>query len=231
MDDQETVRSGRGGSELPPPAVDPWPHAAPEQWQPDPDATVAGEPSWEQSRDLWSSPTSPSSPAGFAPPVSPASSGWGESPDRPASSTWPASSRAAEAANRSTVSRGLGADVSSRGERSAATRPTSPARPAPPSSARSVPGRTPSGQRPANGRPESAAWPTSPAHPRSGGSAARPPARRSGRFLRFVQILLSTVVLIVVPIAAMVLAYATRIGAEPRDAVVDLLKDLAHLLT
>jgi len=234
VDDQETVRSGRGGSELPPPAVDPWPHAAPEQWQPDPDATVAGEPSWEPSRDPWSSPTSPSSPAGSSPPVSPASSGWGGSPERPASSAWPASARASD-----TSSRGLGADVASRGKRSASAepgtwaRPTSPARPAsaPPSSARSAPGRPPSGQRLADGRPSSAAWPTSPAHPRTGGPAAGRPARRSGRFLRFVQILLSTVVLIVVPIAAMVLAYATRIGAGPRDAVIELLKDLSRLLT
>ncbi|BFU42760.1 Hsp70 family protein [Krasilnikovia sp. MM14-A1004] len=44
VDDAETVRSGPRGADLPPPAVDPWPHADPGPWVPDPDATVACEP-------------------------------------------------------------------------------------------------------------------------------------------------------------------------------------------
>jgi len=61
---------------------------------------------------------------------------------------------------------------------------------------------------------------------------ARPPVRRprrSGRFLRSLQILLSIGVLIAVPLVAMVLAYASRTGDAPRDAAIDLLKDLAGL--
>ena len=79
----------------------------------------------------------------------------------------------------------------------------------------------------------------SPAQPRPGAAvrrdapAARPPARRpprSGRFLRFLQVLLSIAVLIAVPLAAMVLAYASRTGEAPQEAATQLLKDLADLL-
>ncbi|GAB1694055.1 Hsp70 family protein [Krasilnikovia sp. M28-CT-15] len=44
VDDAETVRTGPHRADLPPPAVDPWPHADPGPWVPDPDATVACEP-------------------------------------------------------------------------------------------------------------------------------------------------------------------------------------------
>ena len=247
VDDQETVRTAPDGSELPPPAVDPWPHAAAEPWLPDPDATVAGEPSWEPPRDQWTAPAPTSPPAGSSPPVSPASSGWPGSPERPASSAWPSSParssyqgdlRASEASRLSGASR---ADVSSRGERSARTEPAARARsasPARPSSAPSSPARSgsagpPSGQRLAGGRPSGSARPVSPAQPRStewAGPAARRP-RRPGKFLRFLQILLSIVVLITVPIAAMILAYASRTGEAPQEAAIQLLKDLAALLT
>ena len=50
VDDQDTVRTHRDGTALRP-AVDPWPHAAPESWTPDPDQTVADEPSWHPSYD------------------------------------------------------------------------------------------------------------------------------------------------------------------------------------
>jgi molecular chaperone DnaK len=63
--------------------------------------------------------------------------------------------------------------------------------------------------------------------------AARPRARRprrSGGFLRFLQILLSIAVLIAVPVAAMVLAYASRTGEAPQEAATQLLKDLANLV-
>jgi hypothetical protein len=39
------------------------------------------------------------------------------------------------------------------------------------------------------------------------------------------------VVLITVPIAAMILAYASRTGEAPQEAAIQLLKDLAALLT
>ena len=45
LDEQETVPSSRNEL-LPPPAVDPWPDAQ-QHWVPDPDQTVASEPSWE----------------------------------------------------------------------------------------------------------------------------------------------------------------------------------------
>jgi len=51
VDDMETVPSTR---KLPPPAVDPWPDAQ-QHWAPDPDQTVASEPSW----DFRSLPTTP----------------------------------------------------------------------------------------------------------------------------------------------------------------------------
>jgi len=59
VDDMETVPSAR---KLPPPAVDPWPDAQ-QHWVPDPDQTVASEPSW----DFRSLPTTPP-PVHKAPP-------------------------------------------------------------------------------------------------------------------------------------------------------------------
>jgi actin-like ATPase involved in cell morphogenesis len=85
-DDQETVRSARTGSPTPPPAVDPWPDAPEQPWEPDPDATVADEPSWKPG-SAHRTPAAPTSPV--AHPVSP---GWAVgSPERPASSSWPRS--------------------------------------------------------------------------------------------------------------------------------------------
>jgi hypothetical protein len=48
--------------------------------------------------------------------------------------------------------------------------------------------------------------------------------------LRFLQVLLSIAVLIVVPSVAMVLAYASRTGEAPQEAAIELLKDIAQLL-
>jgi hypothetical protein len=74
----------------------------------------------------------------------------------------------------------------------------------------------------------------SPAQPRPAATVRRDaPARRprrSGGFLRFLQILLSIAVLIAVPVAAMVLAYASRTGEAPQEAATQLLKDLANLV-
>ena len=192
VDEQETVRTAHDGSELPPPAVDPWPHAVPEPWQPDPDATVIG-------ASAHAEPPSRAQPIARSRPMSPA---------RPASAPISPSTPSPAAAT-------------------PATRPLSRQ---PPS------GQASSGQRYAGSRASSAARPASPAQPRTAGwdgPAARPPARRprrTGGFLRFLQVLLSVVVLIVVPSVAMVLAYASRTGEAPREAAVELLKDLADLL-
>ncbi|RSM69880.1 heat-shock protein Hsp70 [Actinoplanes sp. ATCC 53533] len=55
-DDMETVPSSRDQL-LPPPAVDPWPHAQ-QHWVPDPEQTVASDPSW----DLHALPKTPPPP-------------------------------------------------------------------------------------------------------------------------------------------------------------------------
>jgi molecular chaperone DnaK len=57
VDDMETVPSARDQL-LPPPAVDPWPDAQ-QHWVPDPDQTVASEPSW----DVHALPKTPPPPA------------------------------------------------------------------------------------------------------------------------------------------------------------------------
>lgn len=112
-----------------------------------------------------------------------------------------------------------------------ATRPTSPASPgssgasrreaaAPPRSAASrPPASRPNTARPSGARPPSARPP-----------AARPrPKRRPGGFLRFLQVLLSIIVLIAVPLLAMVLAYSYGTGEPFREAATHLADDLAEL--
>jgi hypothetical protein len=179
-DDQETVRSALTGRPLPPPAVDPWPDAAEQPWEPDPDATVAGEPSWEPGRALWT-PAAPTSPVAH-----PVSAGWAVgSPDRPASSSWPSS---AEAETLRT------------------------ARPSSPSPVRGI--------RPTPVRPGAEPRPHVPLQVR----------RRSGGLLRFLRILLSAVVLIVAPLVALVLAYASRAGVPVSEAALDILRDIADLI-
>jgi molecular chaperone DnaK len=59
--------------------------------------------------------------------------------------------------------------------------------------------------------------------------AARP-KRRSRRFVRFLQILFSVIMMIVVPLAALVLAYGWGNGEPIQDDAVDLIKDLGDLL-
>jgi multisubunit Na+/H+ antiporter MnhG subunit len=54
--------------------------------------------------------------------------------------------------------------------------------------------------------------------------------RRRGGFVRFLQIFLSVVVLIAAPLAAMVLAYASRVGESPQTAITHLLNDLSDLI-
>jgi hypothetical protein len=63
---------------------------------------------------------------------------------------------------------------------------------------------------------------------------SRPPARRRprhpGRLLRFLEILLSAIVLITVPLAAMVLAYSYGTGESFRDAAIQLAHELLNLV-
>ncbi|MDT5040691.1 MAG: hypothetical protein QOE51_1676, partial [Actinoplanes sp.] len=56
------------------------------------------------------------------------------------------------------------------------------------------------------------------------------PRRRASGLLRFLRILLSAVVLIVAPAAALVLAYASRVGVPVSQAALDILGDIADLL-
>jgi molecular chaperone DnaK len=205
--DQETVRTRRPGSD-PPPPVDPWPHAVPEPWTPDPDQTVADKPSWHPDGPSWrpdadrGAAAAPGSPAGpavdAARPTSPA-----VSPVRPLSATRPMS----------------------------ATRPLSPASPGysgasrreaaalPRSAASRPPAARPNAARPHGARPQSARPPA--ANPR--------PQRRPGGFVRFLQVLLSIIVLITVPLLAMVLAYSYGTGEPFREAAIHLAGDLAEL--
>jgi molecular chaperone DnaK len=98
--------------------------------------------------------------------------------------------------------------------------------------------------RPANSPPRSGPAPAPPAAAgrdsrRNGspsrGTAARPAPpesgkRRPGRFLRFLEVLLSIIVLITVPLAAMVLAYSYGTGEPFRDAALELARDLRDLI-
>lgn len=62
VDEQDTVPSRRDGTALRP-AVDPWPHAAPETWTPDPNRTVVDDPSLRPPPARPMSATRPVSPA------------------------------------------------------------------------------------------------------------------------------------------------------------------------
>jgi molecular chaperone DnaK len=91
-------------------------------------------------------------------------------------------------------------------------RPTSPARPVP--AARRNPAAA---TRPAVARPPAAA-----AGPRQ--------RRRSRGFTRFLQVLLSALVLIAAPVVALVFAYSYGTGEPLRDAVTQLVDQLQELL-
>lgn len=139
------------------PAVDPWPHAAPQEWTPDPAATVIKE----------YSPEPPVSPAPPSPPPLARTTRWETPP------------------------------------------PVN--RPAPrPVAARPVP-------RPVAARP-------APQPPK------RRPKRRGRRFLRFLQVLISVLVLITVPLVAMLLAYGYGNGYDIEDDARHVVQDIARYL-
>nr|WP_296076798.1 hypothetical protein [uncultured Actinoplanes sp.] len=60
--------------------------------------------------------------------------------------------------------------------------------------------------------------------------AARKPKRRRGGFLRFLQVLLSVLVMIAVPLVALVLAYGYGNGHSLQQDTVDLIDDIRKLL-
>jgi hypothetical protein len=85
--------------------------------------------------------------------------------------------------------------------------------------------------------PRSAEARPAPSRPpaRTSPALSRPPARtspkrRPGRFLRFVEILLSIVVLVTVPLAAMVLAYSYGTGEPYREAALELAREIRDLV-
>jgi hypothetical protein len=58
----------------------------------------------------------------------------------------------------------------------------------------------------------------------------RPPRRRTGGVLRFLQVLLSVLILIAVPAVALVAAYGVSAGESIDSAVQSLLEDLQRLV-
>ena len=177
-DEQETVPSSRKEL-LPPPAVDPWPDAQ-QHWVPDPDQTVASEPSW----DLRSLPTTPA----------------------------PASSSSAVTRPVQRPPAGRSASGGRSGSASVASRPVSP------SATRFATGSVSS-------RPVAPPPPPAP--------KTRPAAgvrRRTGRLLRSFQLLLSLIVLVAVPVAAMVAAYSVSADVPVDSAAGHLVDDLRRLL-
>jgi actin-like ATPase involved in cell morphogenesis len=206
VDDQETVRSRPDGSGFPPPAVDPWPHAAPATWKPDPEQTVASEPSWRvgptpAAEPSWKTSTpsreteatrraaqAPSSPARPVPP--------GVSPSRPTSPARPSPDRSSEDR--------LSADRLS-AERLSADRQPRAREPVPPASVRRPAARPPAAVRPR-------------------------PRRHPGGFVRLLQVLFSIVLLIAAPVAAMVFAYSYGTGEPLQVAATQLVHQLRELL-
>jgi hypothetical protein len=85
-------------------------------------------------------------------------------------------------------------------------------------------GRAPASQ------PAAGARKGSPPRAAAGRAPARQPKRRPGGFLRFLEILLSIIVLVAVPLAAMVLAYSYGTGEPFRDAALELARNLRDLI-
>jgi hypothetical protein len=190
VDDQETVRTGSDGAHLPPPAVDPWPDAAPDPWVPDPEQTVATEAPWRQEPTI--RPTSPAHPGATRP----------RGTARPASAAQKSSSAPPQSGSAQPRS-------GSAQPRSAQSRSGAQSRPARQSGRREPTPTTPWATQPPAGRP-----------------AGR--RRRSG-FVRFIQVLVSILVLIAVPLAAMVLAYSYGTGEPLQEAANNLADDLIEL--
>ncbi|MEV4707141.1 Hsp70 family protein [Actinoplanes sp. NPDC049316] len=232
VDDMETVPTARRDlTGAFPPAVDPWPDA-PQHWEPDPDATVAAP-----------HPVTPSHPVAAAHPVTPSHPGAAAHPvasqPGPAARPEPPAKSSASAPPRKVSSRPVSpaaavttrrASVPASQSRSAsASRPVAgTARPA--SGSRSGVGAS----RPAAGaaRPVSGAARPAPTT-RWDGPEASPvarPRRRTGRGLRAFQILLSVVLLVTAPVAAMLVAYSITTGVPVESTVRLIVNDIQRLL-
>jgi molecular chaperone DnaK len=186
-----------------------------EPWTPDPEATVATEPSWRVHGNPAPDRQGPSGPA----------SGRSGTAGRTATApTSPAHPRPPAVAPTKPMSRTtVPGQPASR--TAAPTRSLSPAGPSQ--------GRNPSrGGRPGDGRSSPAAGrpPRVDARP----VTTRPPAavrkRRPGGFVRFLQLLLSMAVLIVAPLAALVFAFSFSTGESLQEAANALVVELRHLL-
>ena len=201
-DDEETVRTRRDLVGLPPPPVDPWPNAAPELWVDDPDQTVTGD-----------SPVQPISPARAVParPVSPA---------RPVDAARPVSgARAVSGARTVSSARPVGPARQVSAPTEPAARPASAARPV--GTAKAV------DRRPAEKKSRKSAD-VRPADPQPTPPRRRP--RRRGRFLRFLQVLFSVLLLVAMPVLAMVLAYGYGNGDSLADDALHVARDIARLV-
>jgi hypothetical protein len=112
------------------------------------------------------------------------------------------------------------------------TRPTSPAGPvsSPPQAAgkaKAQKGKTRTGAAPK----EAARKASPPTRAMARPTPARPKARRrTRRFVRFLQILVSILVMIVVPLAALLIAYGWGNGDPIRQDATNLVRDIANLL-
>ncbi|AGZ45665.1 Hsp70 family protein [Actinoplanes friuliensis] len=206
IDDMETVPSSRTAlrppdPNLPPPAVDPWPDAQ-QHWTPDPDQTVASEPSWDV-RSLHNTPVPEpgTSPSGGFTPGKASTKTTGTVTSRPVSPpTRPVSGAARPASGAARPASGAARPVSG------AARPVSGARPG-----------------------STARWAPAPA-PASDARPAARPKRRPSRLLRFLQILLSILFLIAAPLIALVAAYSVSAQVPMDSAAQFLLDDLSRLL-
>jgi len=160
----------------------------------------------ETPRAAWASPRVPGT-TGLQPAVDPwpdADHGWKPDPDATVATPTPPPF---ETSSRVTLN---GAPTTAR--QVSPARPTSPAaRPVSPATAQ---------QRQATTRPGTDRL----------AKPVRPPKPRTGGFVRSLQILFSTVVMIVVPVSALVLAYGYGDGQSTRDDVINVVKDVAALL-
>jgi molecular chaperone DnaK len=231
------VRARIPGSTGLQPAVDPWPDAEHGRWVPDPQATVATSP-LPFIRPPAAKPGTPETPNPRTAPAAPGSAAGlsGSAAGSPGSAAGlagavvgPAGTAAASPGTAATTTPGTAATTARLPKQRGAGAPTKRAE-----RAGGVPPKT----------PPSVARPMSPANPptRTGSpqavrrpSAAQPrparrPRRRAKRFLRVVQILVSMLVMIAVPLLALVAAYGYGNGISLEVDAVNLVGDVRRIL-
>jgi hypothetical protein len=82
----------------------------------------------------------------------------------------------------------------------------------------------------ADRRPPDGRSPADRTSPKSATTAPRRRPRRRGRFLRFLQVLFSVLLLIAMPVLAMVLAYGYGNGDSLTDDALHVARDIARLV-